>query len=128
MGWKDALQSVRAGLAGLYPGAHAQQGESLLRETRRKKACGRVAACQSVRSEVSSGINNIGNNVLLNLEVDPGEREINSLLGVAVCYETGQMTTYPIIMSRRFFMDIVGNLKALAPHTCNEKVMGAGGT
>ena len=28
MGWKDALQSVRAGLAGLYPGVHARQGES----------------------------------------------------------------------------------------------------
>ena len=43
----------------------------------------RVGACTG--SAVSSGINNIGNNVLLNLDVDPGERDINSLAGVAVC-------------------------------------------
>ena len=121
MGWKDALQSVRAGPAGLYPGAHARQEESPPEggdppsRDQKEKACGRVAACQSVSSEVSSGINNIGNNVLLNLEVNPGEREINSLLGVVVCYDTGQMTMYPLIMSKRFFRDIVGNLKALAP-------------
>ena len=41
-----------------------------------------------VGSVASSGINNIGNNVLLNLDVGPGERDINSLSGVAVCYDT----------------------------------------
>ena len=60
MGWKDALQSVRAGPAGLYPGAHARQEESPPEggdppsRDQKEKACGRVAACQSVRSEVSS--------------------------------------------------------------------------
>ena len=69
---------MRAGLAGLYPGAHARQGESPPEggdpssRDREEKACGEVAACQSVRSEVSSGINNIGKNVVLNHEVDPG--------------------------------------------------------
>ena len=78
IGWKDALQSVRASLAGLYPGAHTRQGESPPEggdppsRDREDKACGEVAACQSVRSEVSSGINNIGKNVVLNHEVDPG--------------------------------------------------------
>ena len=45
-----------------------------------EKASREVAACQPVRLEVYSGVNNVGNNVLLNLEVDPGEGEINSLL------------------------------------------------
>ena len=51
-----------------------------------------VATCNVAGSVVSSGVNNIRNNILLNLEVGPGERDINSLLGVAVCYDTGQMT------------------------------------
>ena len=78
-----------------------------------------------VGSVVSSGINNIGNNVLLNLDVGPGERDINSLAGVAVCYDTGQMTTYPLIMSQTFFTNVMGDLKALAPPICQEKVIGA---
>jgi hypothetical protein len=76
---------------------------------------------------VSSGVNNIGNNVLLNLEVGPGEREINSFLGVAVCYDAGQMTTYPLIMSQTFFTNVMGNIKALTPPICQEKVIGASG-
>ena len=48
----------------------------------------KVAVCEVSPWAVSSGINNIGNKVLLNLEVDPGERKINSLLGVAVCYQS----------------------------------------
>ena len=59
----------------------------------------RVGVCTMPGSTVSIGINNIGNNVLLNLDVGPGERDINSVAGVAVCYETGQMTTYPLIIS-----------------------------
>ena len=58
-------------------------------------------------STVSSGINNIANNVLLNLEVDPGKKEINSLIGVVVCYDTRQMTTYPLIMSKTFFTNVM---------------------
>ena len=46
-----------------------------------------------VGSVTSSGINSIGSNILLNLDVDPGEKDINSVAGVAVCYDTGQMTT-----------------------------------
>ena len=48
----------------------------------------KAAVCEVSPWAVSSGINNIGNKVLLNLEVDPGERKINSLLGVAVCYQS----------------------------------------
>ena len=86
-----------------------------------------VATCNMVESTVSSGVNNIENNVLLNLEVGPGERDINSLLEVAVCYETRQMTTYPLIMSQTFFTNVMGNLKALTPPICQEKVIGASG-
>ena len=79
-------------------------------------------------STVSSGVNNIGNKVLLNLEVGPGVREINSLLGVAVCFDTGQMTMYPLIMSQTFFTNGMGNIKALTPPPiCQEKVIGASG-
>ena len=85
----------------------------------------RVAACTG--SAVSSGINNIGNNVLLNLDVGPGKRDINSVAGVAVCYDTGQMTTYPLIMSQTFFTSVMGELKALDPPICQEKVTGASG-
>ena len=74
-----------------------------------------MATCNMPGSAVSSGVNNIGNNMLLNLEVDPGGREINSLLGVAVCYDTGQMTTYPLIMSKTFFTNVMGNVRALTP-------------
>ena len=76
----------------------------------------RVGACTG--SAVSSGVNNIGNNVLLNLGVDPGKRDINSVDGVAVCYDTGQMTTYPLIMSQTFFTNVMGELKALDPPIC----------
>ena len=78
-------------------------------------------------STVSSGINNIGNNVLLNLDVGPGKGDINSVAGVAVCYDTGQMTTYPLIMSQTFFTNVMGDLKALAPPICQERVIGASG-
>jgi hypothetical protein len=53
----------------------------------------RVGVCTMPRSTVYSGINNIGNNLLLNLDVGPGKGNINSIAGVAVCYDTGQMTT-----------------------------------
>ena len=89
-----------------------------------------MANCNVAGSVVSSGVNNIGNNVLLNLEVGPGERDINSLLGVAVCYDTGQMTTYPLIMSQTFFTNVMGNIKALTPPLppiCQEKTIGASG-
>ena len=86
-----------------------------------------MATCNVAGSVVSSGVNNIGNNVLLNLEVGPGEREINSFLGVAVCYDAGQMTTYPLIMSQTFFTNVMGNIKALTPPICQEKVIGASG-
>ena len=85
----------------------------------------RVGACTG--SAVSSGVNNIGNNVLLNLGVDPGKRDINSVDGVAVCYDTGQMTTYPLIMSQTFFTNVMGELKALDPPICQERVTGASG-
>ena len=75
----------------------------------------RVATCNMPGSSVSSSVNNIGNNVLLNLEVDPGEREINPILGVAMCYDTGQMTMYPLIMSKTFFTNVMGNVTALTP-------------
>ena len=74
-----------------------------------------VATCNVAGSVVSSGVNNIRNNVLLNLEVGPGERDINSLSGVAVCYDTGQMTMYPLIMSQTFFTNVMGNLQADPP-------------
>ena len=64
-------------------------------------------------SVVSSGVNNIGNNMLLNLEVGPGERDINSLSIVAVCYDTGQM--YPLIMSQTFFTNVMVNVQTLTP-------------
>ena len=85
----------------------------------------RVGACTG--SAVSSGVNNIGNNILLNLGVDPGKRDINSVDGVAVCYDTGQMTTYPLIMSQTFFTNVMGELKALDPPICQERVTGASG-
>ena len=61
-------------------------------------------------SEVSSGVRNIGN------------------MGVAVCYDPGQMTSHPLIMSKRFFVYIMGNLETLTPPINNKKVTGAGGT
>ena len=82
-----------------------------------------VAICNMVESKISSGI---GNNVLLNLEVGPGERDINLLSGVAVCYDTGQMTMYPLIMSQTFFTTVMGDLKARTP-ICQEKVTEASG-
>ena len=80
-----------------------------------------------VGSVTSSGINSIGSNILLNLDVDPGEKDINSVAGVAVCYDTGQMTTYPLIMSQTFFTTVMGDLKALDPPICQERVTGASG-
>ena len=130
MGWKDALQSVRAGPVGLYPGAHAWQGRSPpeggdppLRD-QEEKASREVAACQPVRLEVYSGVNNVGNNVLLNLEVDPGEGEINSLLWVAVC-------KWPLTPSlcKTLFTNIMGNMTSLTPPPPNarKKSLGPGG-
>jgi len=87
----------------------------------------RVGVCTMPGSTVSSGINNIGNNVLLNLDVGPGKGDINSVARVAVCYDTRQMTTYPLIMSQTFFTSVMGDLKALAPPICQERVIGASG-
>ena len=84
-------------------------------EEERPRQGQQVATYNMPGSTVSSGVNNIGNNVLLNLEVDPGGREINSLLGVAVCYDTRQMTTYPLIMSKTFFTNVMGNVRAPPP-------------
>ena len=86
-----------------------------------------VATCNMAGSVVSSGVNNIGNNMLLNLEVGPGERDINSLSGVAVCYDTGQM--YPLIMSQTFFTNVMVNVQTLTPPLpiCQEKVVRASG-
>ena len=40
-----------------------------------------------------------------------------------------QMTTYPLIMSKTFFTNIMGNMTSLTPPPkCKEKVIGAGGT
>ena len=63
-----------------------------------------VAVCEPPGSAVSSGVCNVRNTILLNLEVDPGSKEINSLMGIAVCYDTGQITNYQRIMSKRFFL------------------------
>ena len=52
----------------------------------------KVAACEPLGSAFSSGVRNIGYSILLNLEVDPGSKDLNSLMGIAVCYDTGQMT------------------------------------
>ena len=82
----------------------------------------RVGACTG--SAVSSGINNIGNNVLLNLDVGPGKRDINSVAGVAVCYDTGQMTTYPLIMSQTFFYKCYGGFKSIGPTHLSRKSHG----
>ena len=64
-------------------------------------------------------VRNIGNNILLNLEVDPGSKHLNTLMWVAVCYDTGQVASYPLIMSKNFFVNIMGNLEALTPPNCS---------
>ena len=47
-------------------------------EVSRSRQGQRVGACTG--SAVSSGVNNIGNNDLLNLDVGPGKRDINSVI------------------------------------------------
>ena len=45
-----------------------------------------------------------------------------------MCYDTGQMTMYPLIMSKTFFTNVMGNMTALTPppHAKNES-LGPGG-
>ena len=111
--------------AGAVAGARSAGETRPPQRQKRPRQGQRVGACTG--SAVSSGINNIGNNFLLNLDVGPGKRDINSVAGVAVCYDTGQMTTYPLIMSQTFFTNVMGDLKALDPPICQEKVTGASG-
>ena len=46
-----------------------------------------------------------------------------------MCYDTGQITMYPLIMSKTFFTNVMGNVASLTPPPkCKERVIGAGGT
>ena len=57
MGWKDALESVRAGLASWYPGAQRGQERSPPERGYPKvEDHQRVAACNMPESRVSSGV------------------------------------------------------------------------